>query len=64
MIAKQLGIDEEADVATIAKAMSKQNAFELEEALIEQGVTGAAVRSSEEWIGHPQGEGSDQQASG
>ena len=55
VVAKQLGIDEEADVATIAKAMSRQNAFELEEALIEQGVTGAAVRSSEEWIGHPQG---------
>ena len=55
VVANQLGIDEDSDVATIAQAMAKQDAFELEKALISLKVTGAVVRSPEEWLDHPQG---------
>jgi len=54
-IAVELGIEEEADVSTIAQAVSHRDSFELEAALIRQSLTGAVVRNSSEWVKHPQG---------
>ena len=54
-IAAELGIEAEADVSTIAQAVSRRESFELEAALIRQGLVGAVVRNSSEWIKHPQG---------
>ena len=56
VVANYLGIDEDADVATIAEVMAEQDAFELEKSLIALKVTGAVVRSPEEWLAHPQGQ--------
>ena len=55
IVAKELGIDVEADVETIAKAMMRQKSFQLEESLIRRKVTGVVVRSAQEWLEHPQG---------
>ncbi len=54
-IAVELGIEAEADVSTIAQAVSRRDSFELEAALIRRGLTGAVVRNSSEWVKHPQG---------
>jgi len=56
IVANQIGVDEDADLEAIATAMAKQNSFELEAALISKKVTGAVVRSPEEWRRHPQGQ--------
>ncbi len=56
IVAKEIGVDVEADVGTIAKAMLKQHAFQLEESLIRQKLTGVVVRSQQEWLKHPQGQ--------
>lgn len=54
-IAVELGIEPEADVSTIAEAVSRRGSFELEAALTRQDLTGAVVRNPSEWVKHPQG---------
>ena len=54
-IAQVLDIDEQADLTTVAAAVRRRDAFELEAALIDRNLTGAVVRDSEEWNKHQQG---------
>ncbi len=42
--------------ASVANAISKWNAFELEEAIADKGLCGAVMRSPKEWLSHPQGQ--------
>lgn len=51
----ELGLDDAATADDVDAAVARRDAFELEAALIERGVCGGVVLSSEEWAEHPQG---------
>ncbi len=42
--------------SSVANAIAKWNAFELEEAIADKGLCGAVMRSPKEWLSHPQGQ--------
>jgi crotonobetainyl-CoA:carnitine CoA-transferase CaiB-like acyl-CoA transferase len=50
-VVRRLGCD--ADRPSVAAAIAERDAFELEAALIEDGMIGAAVRTLEDWDEHP-----------
>src|SRR5207249_4570314 len=50
-----LGLPDDPDRETIAKAVAQWDAPALEDALAEIGTCGALVRTNEEWQAHPQG---------
>lgn len=54
-ILDELGVSDGEDQEAIAAAVSRRDAFELEEAFIRRGVCGGVVRSRREWAEHPQG---------
>jgi crotonobetainyl-CoA:carnitine CoA-transferase CaiB-like acyl-CoA transferase len=54
-ILAELGLGEDAPAEEIAAATKQRGAFELEDALAAKGLCGAACRTSDEWLAHPQG---------
>jgi crotonobetainyl-CoA:carnitine CoA-transferase CaiB-like acyl-CoA transferase len=54
-ILAELGLPEHATAEEIATATDRRGAFELEDALAAKNLCGAACRTQDEWLAHPQG---------
>jgi crotonobetainyl-CoA:carnitine CoA-transferase CaiB-like acyl-CoA transferase len=54
-ILAELGLTADATADDIAAATKRHGAFELEDALAAKGLCGAACRTPDEWLAHPQG---------
>ena len=51
----ELGVADDATRETIAAAVARRDAFELEAALVERRLCGGVVLTKDEWAAHPQG---------